>query len=248
MSLLWSPALALERVASRLVERRRLKWLQGTPAEGLAVGHIESLELLRLAAEVGVQVIYDIGAHVGSWTLLAKAVIPTATVEAFEPLREHCESFDASVAGLDKVRLHCVALGRAAGVTPLFVTTRSDSSSFLEPTSAGFDHGVRRLRSVSTVVHRLDDYCAENGLAPPDLLKLDVQGFELEVLEGGVSSIQNAKALIVEVSFVAYYSNQCLFSDVCAFLHNNGFELRALGISTALGKPLTQADALFLKA
>lgn len=246
--LIWSPLLACDRLAARLAGRRRLRQLRGSPAQRLSIGHIESLELLQLGAQTGVDVIYDIGAHVGTWTLLAKSLCPAAKIEAFEPLTAHCEAYEHAVSGLDGVRLHQTALGRVAATAPMLVMSQSDSSSFLPPHVSGLVHsGLKQVGSVSTPVQRLDDYREHHGLAPPDLLKLDVQGFELEVLAGAEKCVMGSKALILEVSFIEYYKGQCSFADVCTFLHQRGFELKALGVSTLLGRPLTQADALFMK-
>jgi FkbM family methyltransferase len=244
--LLWSPWLAFERLAAHLVKRRRLGVLRNTPARGLALGHIESLELLQLAEPLGIRVIYDIGAHVGTWTLLAKSILPAAKVEAFEPLEAHCRAFEGAAADLSEVTLHRVALGRTNSSAPLRIASPSDASSFLPIAETGARlGGLKEVDSVRSTVRRLDDFRRQHDIAPPDLLKLDVQGFELEVLLGAEECLAQAKALIVEVSFLEFYQGQCLFSEVCAFLHQRGFELRALGASTLLGRPLTQADGLF---
>src|SRR5215472_16265103 len=89
-ALLYNPRLLCERLAVASIRRRRMARLKRTPAGRLRLGHIDSLELLEMAtAHIDIQVIYDIGANIGTWTLLAKAIIGGACVHAFEPLPAH---------------------------------------------------------------------------------------------------------------------------------------------------------------
>lgn len=246
--LLWNIRLLCERLAAASLRRRRLERLRKTPACDLSAGHIESLELLEMARKRGIEVIYDIGANIGTWTLLAKAIIPEASVEAFEPFPAHCEGFAKACRAVTGITLHPVALGSANAPMLLRVASYTDSSSILELAQASFDHfGLTETDLISIPVRRLDDYIAEKKLAAPDLIKLDIQGFELEALRGGASALAHARALIVEVSFVELYKNQCKFSEVCEFLDRRGFSVHALGPSTSLGSPLVQADVLLLK-
>ena len=76
--LFYNPLLLLERIGQWATERSRLRELRGTVAENLQTGHIDSLELLKLLRPLSPKVIYDVGANVGTWTLLAKAIFPEA--------------------------------------------------------------------------------------------------------------------------------------------------------------------------
>src|SRR5688572_827487 len=91
--LLYNPRLLCERLAEISLERRRVKRLRGTPATTLCTGHVDSLELLELLRDNPPRVIYDIGAHIGTWTVLAKSVFPEAEIFAFEPLDQLREEF-----------------------------------------------------------------------------------------------------------------------------------------------------------
>jgi FkbM family methyltransferase len=246
--LLWKPGLALERLAYRARQRRRLGKLRDTVARGLGVGHIESLELLEAARPLGIRHIYDIGASVGTWTLLAKAVIPEAAVAAFEPLPEQCAEFTRTAARLDGVALHAVALGGHREKALLRVTDFVDASSLL-PLAARSrtEFRIREASQVAVEVHRLDDYRRDKNLALPDLIKVDVQGYELEVLKGGEQCLRHCKALIIEVSFRDYYDGQARFPDLIGRLAECGLSLAMLGEHTPTGRALGQTDVLFLR-
>lgn len=247
-SLLFRPRFLLERLARTSQSRRRMSRLRGTPASELLPGHIDSLELLELVRTIGVKVIYDIGANAGTWALLARSIIPGARIDAFEPLETHCAAFLRNTADLTDIHLHRTALGASSAQRELRITSFSDASSFLALTAVGAEaFGVSEVSSTTCAIVSLDDFRQERGLPFPELLKLDVQGFELEVLKGAPEVLAHANAVIVEVSFREYYSAQCLFSDVSSFLAASGFNLTALSVATSLGRPLDQTDALFLR-
>lgn len=242
------PLYLCEKLAGISSRRRRLARLHGTPAEDLSLGYVDSLELLELAKPLGIKTVYDIGANVGTWTLLCKSVIPEASVEAFEPLPKHLGIFKESLKGISGVTLHAIALGPQNTTADLHVTNMSDSTSMLPISDINREQfGLEETESVPTRVRRLDDYRQENNLHAPDLLKLDVQGYELEVLKGAEKCLHSAKAVITEVSFVRYYENQCLFQDLVSHLAQFDFSVAAFAVCTPVGSIVNVTDVLFLK-
>ena len=129
------------------------------------------------------------------------------------------------------------------------VPTQSDAASLL-PMAPGCERhfNLKFDKSVRVTVERLDDYVYKQSLPLPDLIKLDVQGFEGEVLMGGARSLECAKAVITEVSFEEFYRGQCQFDQLVSFLANAGLYIHALGARTVVGGPLNQCDVLFLRS
>src|SRR5687767_6256381 len=91
--LLYEPALLFERVSQKLSERSRLRKLRGTCASWLKETHIDSMELVELARNAGAIVYYDIGANIGTWTLMCRALVPNSRIVAFEPVSAHVRLF-----------------------------------------------------------------------------------------------------------------------------------------------------------
>ena len=146
LELLYNARLLCERLAIESVRRRRLAALKGTQAAGLTLGHIDTLELVGLAGQAGISVIYDVGANVGTWSLLAKSLIPDARIHAFEPLPKHQTEFLRNFTGTEDVILHPIAVGSDNATETLHVTDFSDASSLLQPNEASWSKfGVREV-------------------------------------------------------------------------------------------------------
>lgn len=248
LELLYNPRLLCERLATESMRRRRLSELRNTPASCLTLGHIDSLELLKIARQLEIDIIYDIGANVGTWSLLAKSLIPDAKIFAFEPLPKHQVAFRDTFQANNDIQLHPIALGSSNSSKTLHITDFSDASSILPPNEESWlKFGVREVAQLPVEVFRLDDYRRTHSLPFPDLLKLDIQGFEVEALRGGAECLSGVKAILVEVSFIEFYEGQCLFHEVVNYLAGFNLFVRALGVNTSIGQPLGQTDVLFLR-
>ena len=229
LALLYDPLLLLERIGQWANDRRRLRRLRATPAAGLTIGHIDSLELLELLGPAPPRVIYDVGANVGTWTRLAKSVFPLAEMHVFN------------------VTLHRVALGPDDGEAVMKVLGYSDASSMLPITDLARRRWQLTEKAAQTVqVRSLDGLRDARGLPVPALLKLDIQGFELEALRGAERTLRETSYVLCEVCFEQYYFGQCTFESLTAFLHGHGYEVFAMA-STDRGSLLRVADVLYVR-
>jgi len=130
----------------------------------------------------------------------------------------------------------------------LNVTRSDDSSSVLKPTSLQVET-FRHTNAVSAIevdVYPLDSKVSVEEVSKPVLLKIDVQGFELEVLNGATRLLASGIDVLVELSFVELYEGQALASDVVSALVKREYLLRGIYSITKApnGTPL-QADFLF---
>ncbi len=248
-----NPSLLIERLALASKQKGRLGKLKNTVGKSLKIGHIDSLELLEIILNENPElkksaVIYDIGSNIGTWTLLAKSLFPSAEVHAFEPLNIHIEKFEANTKKIQQVYMHPFCLGDENTNSVINVSSFSDSSSLLNATQLEFkEFGIKKASEEKVQIKRLDNLIEDKKLPVPDIMKLDVQGFELEVLKGAGKYLSEADYLIVEVSFREYYYGQPLFLDIANYLSACNFNIHAFGHSTPLGRELGQIDVLFKK-
>jgi FkbM family methyltransferase len=190
-------------------------------------------------------VIYDIGAYRGGWTRLAAEVFPHAQLVLFEANRDHAGELAASG------RRHLIAaLGKEDGGARAFHVPRAGdvtgASLYVENT-AHYGQANLQVREVETV--RLDTLVARERLPVPDLIKIDVQGAELEVLAGAPEALRAAAALIVEVSFVDYNKGGPLGAQVIAAIDRLGFRCADLcEVHRSARNFVLQLDLLFVRA
>lgn len=190
----------------------------------------------------------DVGANKGQFSTAVRGLFPSATIHAFEPLPEAGDVFAAVFAHDDRVHLHRVAIGSSRATMPFYVTDRADSSSLLRPGAgqkAAF--GVSTASEIAVKVVPLSDEIDLTRLPTPIMMKVDVQGAELEVLRG-CSDLSAIDHIYVELSFVELYEGQALFDEVRAYLETSGFELG--GVFNEVSTPhfgRTQADCLFTR-
>src|SRR5580704_6290243 len=129
--------------------------------------------------------IYDIGAYRAGWSRVASEIFPGATFVLFEA------NADNAVHLRDFGHRHfIVALADADGEKTFFLPRIGDvtgASLYLENTSHYAGENLL-ARNIATL--RLDTLAAANGLPPADLIKIDVQGAELDVIAGGAHAIE----------------------------------------------------------
>jgi hypothetical protein len=132
----------------------------------------------------------------------------------------------------------------------MYVTAKDDSSSALEVDKNQSEiFGTKVSETCEVRCGRLEEFVTPDMLTGRTLLKIDTQGFELEVLRGSANLLPDILAVYCEVSFVPLYKGQPLASEIIHFLKESGFDLRGV-YNTVSDKNLgpVQADMLFMKA
>jgi FkbM family methyltransferase len=228
---------------ARLLPRREYR-------AGLRHGVAAAIEHDAARLQRPPRTILDVGANRGQFALFALRRFPRARLICFEPLAEPAAVLRRVVADHPGVEVHEVALSAISGVQSMHLTRKDDSSSLLPVTErqeAAFS-GSAEVGRVDVSVRRLDDCVDPATVARPCLLKIDVQGTELDVLRGGRGVLTCVDEAIVECSFVELYAGQALADDVIGELRAQGFRLRGFATPTYApdGSPL-QADLVFAR-
>ena len=195
---------------------RGKKWVVGSSNHGCWLGsyEYEKQRLFERTVKEGFTV-FDVGAHVGFYTLLASALVgATGKVFAFEPLprnlrylREHLR------------RNHVVNVS----VVEAAVSDRSGFAFFEEGKGHSTGHlapgGRLRVRTVT-----LDELVFQDGLPPPNCIKIDIEGAEMLALTGAQSLLSNYRPSI----FLATHGHE-IHRECCRFLASLKYELRSIG-------------------
>lgn len=172
------------------------------------------------------RVVYDIGAHRGLWSEMCQHVFAPERIIQFEPQAAHHAEIQARQrrAG-GQWKLLPVALGDTDEQRAMHLNDQSAASSLLAPNSGAPAEfwGGRETGQAQVTVATLDSLTAIEALPPPDLIKMDVQGYEAKVIAGGQATIGRASRIAIEVSLRPIYTGQALFPDILAALTELNF-------------------------
>lgn len=169
--------------------------------------------------------IVDAGAARGQFALLARRRYPAARLVCFEPLPEAQATLRRLFEHDSRVEVHGMALGARSETATLNVSGQDDSSSLLSIGAAQEREypGTGKAREQAVTVRRLDEVIER--VAAPALLKVDVQGGELELLHGAGDLLSRFDDVFVECSFAELYDDQPLATEVLDFLFGHGLQL-----------------------
>jgi len=173
-----------------------------------------------LAKRYRPKVLIDIGANDGAYGLYLKKLFGVMEVHVFEPQPKHRESLISK-----GFIVHSVALADKAGEASFYTNTYDSASSLLPITDICRTEYPKTADSQLSMVQtaRLDD---ELPVPPQDsLIKIDAQGYELPIIQGGRQVVSRALIVLIEMSFQRLYEGQSLFNDVHSELDALGFEL-----------------------
>ncbi len=178
------------------------------------------LRLFRQLRDKGLRPrhIVDAGAYQGDWSRDASAVFPEARYTLIEPqaeMRPHLEAFCASVAD---ARWLPVGVGGESGERVFTVTSPGDGSGFIYPESYAREHGLEQ-RPVQ--IRTLDEICADGPV--PEIVKLDVEGLELEAMAGARSLIGQTELFFLEAALFDF-GGRPLFHEVLDTMRRLGYE------------------------
>lgn len=190
--------------------------------------------LADLFPRLGVNCVMDVGGHFGEYGRFLRAVGYTGTIISFEPVEASWEKLCRMAHADGNWMVHRMALGSADGFAELNLTAGSDFASFLGPNEyarAEFPGSSLVLGRERVTVKRLDGIFADvtrGVLNPRVYLKLDTQGYDLEVLKGAAGCLNRIAALQSEVSVKPIYQGQPSLTDALAQIDRLGFELGGL--------------------
>jgi FkbM family methyltransferase len=211
---------------------------------------IEHSKLLRLLQSQNIKTIIDIGANRGQFAIIARYNFPNAKIFSFEPLQEAARIFRDIFKNDKNTELYELAVGPKEIKSIIHISKADDSSSLLPiselqkriyPGTVEIEQRVIQQKPLGAI------------LLPEDIkktafMKIDVQGYELQVLEGCASLLHIFSFLYIECSFLELYTGQSLVHEIISFLANRQFTLS--GIYNLdydkKGQPI-QGDFLFSK-
>ena len=196
-------------------------------------------------------VVLDIGAARGSHTLLFRRLFPHARILAFEPLPSSYAELTRRTACHANIECHQCALSDQEGMMEFHIGGQGymNSSSLLPmgQTHKELWSGSGTDQCVMVQTRRLDSLFEVRGNERV-FVKMDVQGGELMVINGGVEAFSKIDTVVVEASMRSLYVGDATFHDLYERMWNLGFEYAGVieqAFSPRRSGEVIQADVIF---
>ena len=159
------------------------------------------------------QVIFDVGANVGLYSLLAASANPAAEVHAFEPTPEIFSGFTNNIRlnNLTRITANHAAVGRENGSVFLQLCTGADGAN------EGMNYVDQQRHSSNDYEVRsvtLDQYCLDHGIERIDLLKMDIEGGEYNALMGSERLLRTKAIRCIFLELIEWAANRSGSSTV----------------------------------
>lgn len=204
----------------------------------------------------GSNIIFDVGANRGNFATSILLRAPLSQVHGFEPNPEIFPVFEevsnnvGKNNGKPRIIANQYGVGSAPAQTEFIINKAHYTSSFLpvsEDVVKGFpDTDFSETRRVPVKVITLEKYAVEHQIKNAKLLKIDVQGYELEVLKGCGEFLDRIEYVFVEVEFKTLYVGSPSWHSIVSFLYKRGFHpVTMAGFCLSPDGELLQGDLLF---
>jgi len=176
-----------------------------------------------------VRVVFDVGANIGDITLAAARSFPNAHIYSFEPVsatyRMLCENIKNYS---ERISPHNFGFFNVSKRLDIHITSFHGASSILDQSlnhKSAHPH-IRETGTESVQVFTLDSFMADKSIDRIDIMKIDVEGTELEVIEGGRETFRNkVDNLFIELSFLRRNRESPYWVEICKLLYDLGFML-----------------------
>lgn len=172
-------------------------------------------------------IIFDVGANEGQSIKRFTSLFSRSTIHSFEPI-EDCYKKIIKIFNNKNIFINNIALGEKECERIFFINKNSYTSSFLRINNeynelVNFD---RVQKSQKKKITTLDKYVQLNKIDKIDILKIDTQGYELNVLKGAKKSLNNIiKFIEIEITIADYYNNKINIYEIDKLLVKNNYTL-----------------------
>jgi FkbM family methyltransferase len=214
---------------------------------------IDIARRMKLVRRKKIDTLLDIGANSGQYASEMRGYGYKGNIVSFEPLKDTFEELKATSIKDNNWLVNNYALGDENVTSLINVSGNSVSSSILNmlpshlngaPESKYVDKEKIQIKKLDSI---FDSFC---GVGNKVMMKIDVQGFEKNVLDGADESLNNIEIIQLEMSIVPLYENETTFVDMINYLDDKGFKLFSLenGFHDSHTGKLLQVDGIFEKS
>jgi FkbM family methyltransferase len=219
-----------------------------TPA---LMARFEAEHLRKIFDHYKIDCVFDVGANAGQYFKRIRTHGYRDTVISFEPIPELVTSLREIARNDGKLFIQQIALDRSAGERTFNIMGESELSSLHTPDKAVLGESNSVVRRITVEARTLNQVFAtwkeKLGFRRP-FLKLDTQGHDLAIIEGGLDVLSQFIGVQTELSVKPIYLDAPNYRDVLDFYNSHGFELSALVMNAHHFPKLFEMDAILLRA
>jgi FkbM family methyltransferase len=188
------------------------------------------------------ELIFDVGAYHGDFAKMCHKLWPEAKIVCFEPQESKIPILQNCASEIPSLQVFQILLGAQVLNSVAFNEAETASSVLIEHIPQNFPVKHYDMTTIDNVVEK------HFGGQSPAFLKLDTQGYELEILKGAQKSLAGIEIILVEVNLLDIHQNVPLLAEITQWLHEKGWA--AYDICDLTRRPLDhalwQADFIFV--
>lgn len=198
-------------------------------------------EFLSALEDKNLRTVIDIGANVGNVSLAVNYLFPNAKIYAIEPIFDIYKILKKSTVNNKNIRSFPLAISNNSREVIMLYDERKPEGSLVLNKLVKFKGRKIRVKALT-----LDQFLKKNYIKKVDYLKIDVESFEKNVLQGARKTLENVHYLCLEIQATEY--TNYTFSELVGMLHSTKYNFQLLKFHeypTSLKKTFTLADCLF---
>jgi FkbM family methyltransferase len=198
-----------------------------------------------------VNIIIDGGASIGDTSQSFSKLFPNAVIHAFEPFPDFLNALHKKAGQNHNIKVHPLALGKNNCATAFNVNQSEGTNSLLKPNENATEiYGslFKAKKIIDVQLIKLDDWFKSSQSQMIDILKLDLQGGELDALQGAHNLFEQGliKTVLCEFMFQKTYQDQASWIELARKIENYGLRLFNLYQKQYYNGQIIQADLLFI--
>ncbi len=207
------------------------------------------LNLLPREISSSLRTCVDAGAHAGDWTAAVLDLFSPERVIALECEPRMVDGLKSKFRNVSRVKIVDAALAAGSGTTTFHQLQHPASSSLLRPRAEiGKEYQLKSWDVINEVTVNTVGYDELVVFEPEiSILKLDIQGSEMDVLIHSSEGLKKTKSVILEVLFTSHYDRDSVFPDLHEVMVRQGFGLYRLSEAYHRGGRALFADAVYVR-
>lgn len=202
--------------------------------------------------KLNIKTIIDVGSNEGQFAKFIYGYLPSVTIYSFEPLPLCFEKLKKLKKEIHSLHPLNIALGEINGFEKFYQNDFSPSSSFMQMKEShvlNFPQ-TKKSKQIDIEIQRLDDLVPSLNIVPEVMVKIDVQGYEEKVINGGIEFFKKIpKIILIEASIRELYENEISFDEIYKLFVSLGYKYQGnlYQLYSPLDGEILQVDAVFIK-